>query len=232
MSTKFRFIFWVLAVYAATVVLSVVTLLVFAALKPDAPRPDQFLNGFTAFNGQTSSGARGQIKDLVPTTAPTLGPATASITIVEFADLECPYCRAAVYPVRQLLAAYPNDVRLVFRHFPISSVHPLAEVLAQASMCAHDQGRFWAFHDRLYQEQESMSYNRMIELARSVGVDVDRLERCIKADTFDAAIRQDFTDAVALGGRGTPTWIVNGQKIEGALPFETWKTLIEKLLAQ
>lgn len=232
MNTKVRFIFWVLAVYAATVVLAIITLIVFARLQPRANNTDPFLNGFTAFTGQPVTGGADKVRELVPATAPTLGPVTAAVTIVEFADFQCPYCRAAVYPIRQLLAAYPNDVRLVFRHFPISSVHPLAETLAQAGMCAHDQGRFWPLHDRLYQEQETLSYSRMIELARSVGIDVDRLERCMKAGTFDAAIRQDFTDAVALGSRGTPTWIVNGQKIEGALPLETWKILVDKLLAK
>lgn len=230
MSTKVRFILWVLAVYAATMLISVAVLFLFARGTPKAPSSDPFLNGFTAFTGQTGNG--GHVANLVPNTSPTLGPATARVTIVEFGDLQCPYCRAAVYPVRQLLAAYPNDVRLVFRHFPITSAHPLAQTLAQAAMCAHDQGRFWAFHDSLYQNQDTISYDRMIELARTVGVDINRMERCMKAGTFNEQIQQDFTDAVTLGGRGTPTWIVNGQKIEGALPFETWKSIIDDLLSK
>lgn len=228
MGTKTRFILWVLAVYAITVVLSFLVLLVLSRREGTAPTNDIFLNGFTAFSDANATPQ--SIDTLVPNTAPSLGPATARVTIVEFADLQCPYCRAAVYPVRQLLAAYPNDVRLVFRHFPITSVHPLAETLANASMCAHDQGKFWPLHDRLYQAQDSLSYDTLISLARSVGIDIDRMERCMKSGTFANAIKQDFTDAVALGGRGTPTWIVNGEKIEGALPFETWKTLVEDLL--
>ncbi len=227
-NSKKKFILGVVAVYVLTVIVAVTWL--FIAAK-NAPRQatDPFQTGFTAFEGLTSAPTT-SVQTLVPPHAPFLGSATAKITIVEFADFECPYCAASVYPIRQVLAAYPNDVRLVFRHFPIASAHPLAETLANASLCAHDQGYFWPLHDRLYQEQESLSYERLLSLARSVGIDVNRMETCMNSGQFADALRQDFTDAVALGSRGTPTWMVNGQKIEGALPFEAWQRIIDSLL--
>lgn len=227
-NSKKKFVLGVVIVYLVTVFLAVGVLLLVAHQRTRLTR-DPFQTGFTAFEGLTTV-PNNSVNELIPASAPTLGPATAKVTIVEFADFQCPYCRASVYPIRQLLNAYPNDVRLVFRHFPIDSVHPLAQTLAQATMCAHDQGYFWALHDRIYQEQDTLTYDRLLALARSVGIDINRLETCMQQGQFAEALRQDFADAVALGSRGTPTWIVNGQKIEGALPFEAWKRIIDSLL--
>ena len=227
-NSKKKFVLGVVIVYVLTVLVAVGWLFLVAKNAP-SNTVDPFQTGFTAFDGLTSAPTT-TVQNLVPAHAPFLGSATAKITIVEFADFECPYCRASVYPIRQVLAAYPNDVRLVFRHFPIASAHPLAETLANASLCAHDQGYFWPLHDRLYQEQDSLSYEKLIALSRSVGINIDRLERCMNSGQFADALRQDFADAVALGSRGTPTWVVNGQKIEGALPYEAWKRIIDALL--
>lgn len=225
---KLRHLWHGLGIYTAIVIISVVVLVFWAARQ--TKQQDLANGGITAFLGQRPAARPGADIELVPTYAPSLGPKDAAVTIVEFGDFQCPYCRAAVYPIRQVLNAYPKDVRLVFRHFPITSVHELAQELAEASLCAHDQGKFWPLHDQLYANQESLSKEKLDELARSVGLDMNRFENCLLAGQFRDEVNQDFAAAASLGARGTPTWIVNGQKLEGALPFETWQDIIDSLL--
>lgn len=218
------------AIYGSVVVVAVVVLIVLARFGP-AVEPTVPENAFTALIGQgstelTPSGT------LVPIWAPTLGPADAKVTIIEFADFQCPFSREAALPLRRVLAAYPQDVRLVFRQFPITSLHPMAERLAESSLCAHDQGKFWAFHDQVFfsGNNEELAAEDIDRIARSIGLNIERYNRCLVSNQFKDAAAQDFADALAAGSRGTPTWIVNGQKIEGYLPEATWKRIIEALI--
>lgn len=221
-----------LLVYAGIVAVAIAGLLLVTMRRSRQPAvAPEFLNGFTALIGQqqASSPFTGE---LVPSYAPTLGPADAPITIVEFADFQCPYCRASVYPVRQLLREYPNQIRLVFRHFPIRSVHALAETAALAGTCAHDQGKFWALHDAVYNQQDSLTRESLDAIAQSVGLDMNRFDLCLSNRTFLEYVQRDFSDGVQLGARGTPTWIINGQTLQGALPLQTWKQVIDSLISQ
>ena len=124
-----------LVLYGVVVLVSLLVLAAVARFGP-APRPTVSENSFTALIGQAQAD-RAASGLLVPSWAPTLGAAEADarVTIVEFADFQCPYCRAAALPLRAVISAYPNDVRLVFRQFPVASLHPMAERLAEGSMC-------------------------------------------------------------------------------------------------
>lgn len=226
---KTRWIWQALGFYTALVVFCTVLLVIVAAMRGERVPSSGADQAFTSFLGQLPTPTL-PAGELIPAHAPSLGPTNAAVTIVEFGDFQCPYCRAAVYPVRQLLQRYPNDVRLVFRQFPVSALHPLAERLALASLCAHDQGLFWPFHDQIYARQEALTETSIDTIAQSVGVDMQRFGVCLSSRQFQKHVDQDFADAVRLGGRGTPTWIVNGQKIEGALPFEAWVQIVEGLI--
>lgn len=213
------------------VIIGLVIVLSVAARLSDAPGEDRISeNGLSLLSGAdqisgTSSG------NLVPSYAPVLGPADAKVTIVEFSDFACPFCEASFPVVRQLVNNYPDDVRLVYRHMPLKSIHPLAEDLAHASMCAKEQGKFWVMHDRLFQNQESITSAEMIlSHAQAIGANVDEFEACQNSGRWDDEIQQDLVDAVQQGGRGTPTWIVNGQLIQGFLPLASWEQIIDQLL--
>lgn len=216
-------------IYVAVVFVSLVALVLVARFAPDAaPSVDE--NGFTAFIGGSGATSPASSIDLEPIWAPTLGPVDAKVTIVEFADFQCPYCRASALPIRQLIAAHPNDIRLVFRQFPVTSLHPLAARLAEYSLCAHDQGKFWSFHDRVYLSTGELTDNDLDALAESVGLNEERFNRCIISGQFKDAVQQDLADVISIGGRGTPTWVVNGQKIEGYHSYETWERIVGELL--
>lgn len=226
-----RWILHSLGIYLGIVAFTVIILVIVATRRgAEQSLAPNLANGFTALLGQAQP-QQPFTGTLVPPHAPTLGPADAPITIIEFADFQCPYCQASVYPVRQLLREYPNQIRFVFRHFPITAVHPLAETLALAGMCAHDQGKFWAMHDALYAEQETVDRARIDAIAQSVGLDTNRFDLCLSTQQFASVVQRDFADGVQLGARGTPTWIINGQKVQGALPLETWRQIIDSSLA-
>jgi len=168
--------------------------------------------------------------ELIPAHAPTLGPADAKVTIVEFSDFECPFCKSSFQTIRSLINEFPNDVRLVYRHFPLRTIHPLAAELAHASMCAHDQGKFWAFHDQLFIQQGTVTRDRLDRIAQQVGLDARAFRRCQDSNRFKEVVDGDFADAVALGGRGTPTWVVNGRRLEGVLPIDIWRNIVKEAL--
>jgi protein-disulfide isomerase len=218
------------AVYGSVVLIAVMLLLFTARFGP-SPASVVPENAFTSLIGQGSA-QRGAPITLVPDWAPVYGPEDAEITIVEFADFQCPFCREAALPLRRVLAAYPDDVRLVFRQFPITTLHPMAKRLAESSLCANAQGKFWSFHDQVYftGNNETLRAEDIDPIARAIGLDIDEYNRCLISGQFKDAVDQDFADGLAVGSRGTPTWVVNGQKVEGYLSESSWKQLVETIL--
>ncbi len=211
------------------IILALVFILIFFTNKfENSVEPES--NGFSLLSA-TDQPALNASEKLVPDHSPMLGPDDAKITIVEFSDFSCPFCKASFPIIRQLLNKYPNDLRLVYRHMPLKSIHPLAEELAHASMCAKEQGKFWVMHDRLFQNQDSVTEENIVEQARAVGLAIPQFTACHESGRWENAIQQDLADAVHNGGRGTPTWLVNGQLVQGTLPLSTWETIIDQLLA-
>lgn len=141
------------------------------------------------------------------------GPADAPVTIVEYADVECPYC-GRVEPVLRELLAKRDDVRLVYRHFPLVSVHPHAYSGALALEAAAGQGRFWELHDLLYDHQDALGRRSIARHAEQLGLDADRLLRPA-SEQHDARVREDFASGTASGVEGTPALFVNGVLFEG-----------------
>jgi len=167
----------------------------------------------------------------VDATGPSKGPQDAKITIVEFSDFECPYCSRALPAVEQVLKAYPDQVRLVFRHFPLS-FHPNAQKAGEASMCAHDQGKFWEMHDVLFQNQQALDVPSLKGYAKNLGLDTAAFDSCLDSGKHANTIRSDMAAGEAAGVNGTPAFFVNGVPLSGAVPFEQFKAVIDEELAQ
>ena len=162
---------------------------------------------------------------------PSLGPANAKITIVEFSDFQCPFCRrfhADTY--HALLDAYPGQIRFVYRNLPLTSIHPNAMPAAIASLCANDQNAFWDFYEKLF-TNDTLDEATYIQHATDLGLNVDTFKACLTSGSHDDFIKKDMDFSLGLGVQSTPTFFVNGLAIVGAQPLENFKQLIDKELA-
>ena len=164
-------------------------------------------------------------------TDPGRGPATAPVTIVEFSDFQCPYCRQAAPTLKKIQETFGDRVRLVYRDAPLPT-HPEALVAAEAAQCAHDQGKFWEYHDVLFANQQALQRARLREYAAVVGLDERRFSACLDGGRFRADVERDLGDAQAYGIASTPTFFVNGRVVMGALPYERLEQIVEEELAR
>ena len=163
---------------------------------------------------------------------PVLGPEDAQITVVEFSDYECPYCRTwhtEVYS--QLIDAYGDQIRFIYRDFPLESIHANAKPAAEAANCAYEQGEFWDYHDKLFSMELGLNSEAYQEYATQLELDLDEFQECIESGRYQEEVQSDFEFAANLGVRSTPTFFVNGIAVVGAQPFEVFQQVIEKELA-
>jgi protein-disulfide isomerase len=160
-----------------------------------------------------------------------IGPADAPITIVEFSDYQCPYCRRWHDEVYEpLLAAYPGKIRLVYRHFPLTSIHPDAFSAAEAALCAGEQAAYWPFHEKLF-SSESLGNSTYIQYAQELGLNMSSFESCVNERKYQQVVDQDLNFAIDLGIRSTPTFFINGLAVVGAQPLDVFKQVIDRELA-
>jgi protein-disulfide isomerase len=163
---------------------------------------------------------------------PFLGSQDAPITIIEFSDYECPYCRqwhSEVYT--QLLDTYGDQIRFVYRDFPLESIHANAIPAAHAANCALEQGNFWDYHDKLFSMELGLSPDAYREYASQLGMDEEQFQECIDSGRHQEEVQADFEFAANLGVRSTPTFFINGIAVVGAQPFEIFQQVIERELA-
>ncbi len=160
---------------------------------------------------------------------PSLGSVNAPITIVEFADFGCPYSRESSFVLRQLAQANPDKVRFIYRDFPLTEIHPIAQKAAEAGECAQDQGKFWEYHDKLYQNQFDLSHDRLYDFAEELGMNGTQFRSCLDSDRYRDEVIQDYQDGVDAGVRGTPTWFINGNRVSGSVPQELFQELIDSV---
>jgi protein-disulfide isomerase len=166
----------------------------------------------------------------VAATGPTRGPPDAKVTIVEFSDFQCPYCGAAFGTVEQLMQQYAGKVKLVFRQFPLP-IHPQAEKAAEASLCAADQKKFWEFHDLLFRNQKKLDASDLKTYAASAGLDGPKFAQCLDSGDKKKQVDLDLEAGQAAGVNGTPAFFINGVFLNGALPIEEFKKVIDPELA-
>jgi protein-disulfide isomerase len=162
--------------------------------------------------------------------APIRGPKTAPVTIVEYSDFHCPFCRRVQPTLLQLLAKYPTEVRLVYKHLPLDNLHPQARRAAEASWCAGAQNRFWQFHDVVYAEPNPNAVT-LATLAGKAGVDVPSFESCLATGKAAPAVQAQAEEGARYGVNGTPGFFINGRFVSGAVPFDAFARLIDEELA-
>jgi protein-disulfide isomerase len=141
------------------------------------------------------------------------GDDSAPVTIVEFADYQCPYCAQEEPILQRLLRDYESRIRLVFHDYPVG--HPHSMELAQAARCAGEQGGFWAMHDFLFKRAETVDIGRLAQYASGLGLDGEALDACVKSGRYRKSVEADAAAAQKAGVRGTPTFFVNGKRLDG-----------------
>lgn len=154
------------------------------------------------------------------------GPEDAKITIVAFSDFQCPYCAQGRRLIDDLERLYPNQVRVVFRDFPLSQ-HPRARAAARAAFCAGEQGKFWPYHDKLFDNQQALADADLTRHAQELGLSMDAYNACLTSERPAAAVSAHEAAGMALGVQGTPSLFVNGIKLIGLLPLPVMQSLID-----
>ncbi|MFM7603110.1 MAG: DsbA family protein, partial [Pseudanabaena sp.] len=142
--------------------------------------------------------------------SPVTGSASQKIIIAEFSDFECPFCARGYAVVKEFMAKNQNDVTLVYKHFPLTDIHPQAEPAALASWAAFQQGKFWEYHDALFEQQKKLGEEFYLELANNLKLDINRFNRDRQSKEAKEAVKKDFELGKSLGVRGTPSFVVNG----------------------
>jgi protein-disulfide isomerase len=162
---------------------------------------------------------------------PSTGPAAAPVQIVMYSDFQCPFCARVGPTLTRLREAYGERVRIVYRDFPLASIHPRATAAAAAAQCAHAQGRFWAYYDHLFASGNRLETSDFTQYAGELGLDVPRFTACTTDTHATERVKGNLASGERLGVSATPAFFINGRFLPGAQPFETFKRVIDEELA-
>ena len=161
---------------------------------------------------------------------PSRGPARAPVEIIEFSDFQCPFCLRAHPTVAQVLSTYGDRVRFVYRHYPLPN-HPSARPAAEAAACAGEQGKFWEYHDRLFDNQDKLGAADLKRHAAALALDTEKFDACVDTHKYKKDVDADVAAGEEAGVSGTPAFFINGRQLSGAQPFEAFKHVIDEELA-
>ena len=198
-------------------------------------RPSQALHQFmrelrdSAVDVSVTLAAPRQTIEVLPED-PSRGPEDASVVMVEFSDFQCPFCRSATDALDELAERYDGQIRFVYKDYPLPS-HAEAFKAAEAGNCAHEQGMFWEFHDKLFASQESLDVESLKTYAAELGLDSERFAGCLDEDRHADRVQQDLQIGRQYGVSSTPTVFINGRIVTGAVPVETFDAIIQEELA-
>lgn len=192
------------------------------------PRPDAAPARADLRGGRPDPGRRYSVKT---EGSPARGPESAKVSVVEFSDFQCPFCGRVNPTLNQITSEYGEDVRIVFKHLPLS-IHPKAPEAHRAAEAAHRQGRFWEMHDRIFADQRGMSSEKYREYAREIGLDMERFEKDMADPALAKKVQADADEAARLGVTGTPGFFINGRFLSGAQPFAAFESLIDEELGR
>ena len=170
-------------------------------------------------------------RDVLIGDSPTKGNADAEIVMLEFSDFQCPYCARASEQVETFMQAHEEDVLLVFKHFPLTSIHPEAIPAALAAWAAEQQGQFWEYHEELFANQAELGDEQYVQIATDLGLDIEQFNRDRASDDAKAAIARDLALVQELQLRSTPTFIMDNLLIPGAVPSEFFAEALTRLQA-
>ncbi len=187
---------------------------------------------FGSLSVSTSAGQELELSRKVIETEghPSKGSVDAPVTIVEFGDFECPYCGGLFTVLQAVQRNYPNQVRLVFRQFPLIFTHQYAQKAAEASLCAHEQNQFWEFHDSLFSNQDDIDDSALKQRAVDLGLDTARFNDCLDSGVKWADVEHDIDEGVSAAVFSTPTMFINGLILEGSHPYPSIVELVESEL--
>lgn len=158
------------------------------------------------------------------------GDKNAKITMIEYSDFQCPFCQRHLPTLDQVLTDYKGKVRLIYRHFPLTSIHPNAQKSAEASECAGDQDKFWEMHDKLFANQTALQIENLKQYAKDLGLNTSQFDSCLDTGKYASKVNQQATEAQNSGITGTPGTWVGDQLVKGAYPFDTFKQIIDAQL--
>jgi protein-disulfide isomerase len=162
---------------------------------------------------------------------PSRGPKKAPVTVIEVSDFECPFCKQVESTLKQLLPSYGDRVRLIYKHFPLPN-HQHAFQAAQAAVCAGEQGKFWEYHDLLFERSGELSATNLSSYAGELGLNVSHFTACLDSESSRAAVSKDIEEIRQVGLSSTPTFIINGRVLTGARNLDEFKSAIEQELKQ
>jgi len=163
---------------------------------------------------------------------PSLGSAKAPVTLIEFSDFQCPYCRQVAPTLKRLRATYGDKVRIVWKDFPLTQIHPLAFKAGEAGHCAAEQGKFWEFHDQVFGNQQALMPDDLKRYAAGLSLDAERFSGCLDMSKHAEVVRDGVAQGTRLGINSTPTVFVNGRRVEGAQSYEVFAALIDEELSK
>jgi protein-disulfide isomerase len=163
----------------------------------------------------------------VPADAPFKGAKHAKVTIVEWSDFQCPFCSRVAPTLKQIEDAYGKDVKIVFRHQPLP-FHNNAKIAAEASMAAHEQGKFWQMHDVMFANMQALDRGSLERYASDLGLDMGKFKAALDSGKYTKRVEEDSAAGMAVGANGTPTFFINGREFVGAQPFEAFKAIIDE----
>ena len=163
---------------------------------------------------------------------PSLGSASAPVTLVEFSDYQCPYCQRVEPTLKRLRAAYGDKLRIVWKDFPLTQIHPQAFKAGEAAHCAGDQGKYWELHDVLFNKQQELQPDDLKRHAIELGLDVTAFNQCLDTSKHAERVRDGVSEGGALGVNSTPTIFINGRRLSGAQPYEVFAAVIDEELAR
>ena len=205
-----------------------------AAVQPSAQQPAQ-PSAPSQPSAPTQPSAPSPTVQVSADDDPVKGDPNAPVEIIEFSDFQCPFCSrwySDALPQIQKEYIDTGKVKLVYRDFPLSSIHPQATPAAEAAECAKEQGKFWEFHDKLFENQASLSTASYKQWAQELGLNTQQFNDCVDKKKYQREVTKDYQDGQAAGVTGTPSFFVNGINIRGAQPFSAFKTIIDQELAK
>jgi thiol-disulfide isomerase/thioredoxin len=156
----------------------------------------------------------------------TRGPEEAPVTIIEFTDFQCGFCKRTVKVLNEIAEIYGDKVRVVFRDFPLF-IHPEAQKAHEAAQCARDQGKFWPYHDMLFENQRAMKPDNLKAYAEDLGLDTAKFNACLDDGVKESVVKADMEAGREIGVSGTPAFYINGRFLNGAQPFENFERIID-----
>jgi protein-disulfide isomerase len=178
--------------------------------------------------GQTGTETNNVNIDLTGKTA--RGNENAKVVIVEFSDFQCPFCGRVQQTIEQILKDYNGSVKLYYKHFPLTQIHPYAQKAAEAAELAADQGKFWEYHDKLFQNQNNLDTESLKRYAAELGLDTNKFNKGLESGEKAAIVNKDLQEGLSLGVQGTPTFFINGRILVGAQPYSAFKQIIDEEL--